>query len=73
MLLTKLERFLLKKIRQIAAFSRILAAILKKAAILERYQMGLYQISKGTPQGNFVQNLVLLTKFEQFLLKTAGL
>ncbi len=34
--------------------------------------MSLYHISKGTSQTNFVQNLVLLTKFEQFLLKTAG-
>ncbi len=49
----------------IAAFIWILAAILKKVAILERYQIGLYHISKGTPQANFVQNLVLLTKFEQ--------
>ncbi len=48
-------------------------AILKKAAILERYQMGVYHISKGTSEANVVQNLVLLTKFEHFLLKTAGL
>ncbi len=57
------------KILRIAAFSGILAAILKKAAILERYQMGLYHISKGTSQANSVQNLVLLTKFERLLLK----
>ncbi len=35
----------------------------------ERYPMGLYHISKGTSQANFVQNLVRLTIFERVLLK----
>ncbi len=64
---------LLKNILRIATFSWILVAIWKKVAILERYQMGLYHILKGTSQANFVQTMVLLTKFERFLLKTAGL
>ena len=46
-----------------------LAAILKKVAIFERYQMGLYHISTGTSEANFVQNVVLLSEFERFLLK----
>ncbi len=65
-LLSEFERFLLEKILR-TAFSWILAAIFEKAAILERYQMGLYHISKGASQANFVQTFVLLTKFEQFL------
>ncbi len=59
---------MMKSLR-IAAFSLILAAILKKSGHIGKISNGSLSHSKGTSQANFVQILMLLTKFEGFLLK----
>ncbi len=64
--LTKFERFYYKNPSNSVIFLNY-GGHLEKAALLERYQMDIYHISKGTSQANFVKNLVLLTKFERFL------